>query len=104
MNSQIAFFSKAFVTFTAFVRFLSCMNFLMNTKMGSLGKAFVPFTTFVRYTMGGFKNNIAKLVPFRRLLLNIHVFMDNVLAVFIQGLPTLCTYEMIFWKKKGGRN
>jgi hypothetical protein len=64
MNSHTAFFIKAFFTFTAFVRFLSCMNFMMNTKMGFLGKAFDPFTTFVRYIMGGFKNNIAKLVPF----------------------------------------
>jgi hypothetical protein len=32
--------------------------------------------------------------------LNIHVFMDNVLAVLIQDLPILSTYAMIFWKNK----
>jgi hypothetical protein len=52
--------------------------------------------SFVRCTLGGFKNHLAKLVPFRRLLLNIHVFMDNVLAVLIQDLPILSTYAMIF--------
>ena len=95
MVSQTDIVSIVFVTYNLFVRFLSCMNFLMNTKMGFLGKAFDPFTTFVRYIMGGFKNNIAKLVPFRRLLLNIHVFKNNVLAVLIHDLPIHSIYAMI---------
>ena len=33
MNTKMALLGKAFVTFTAFVQFLSCMNSLMNTKM-----------------------------------------------------------------------
>jgi hypothetical protein len=52
--------------------------------------------SFVRCILGGIKKHLAKLVPFRRLLLNIHVFMDNVLAVLIQDLPILSTYAMIF--------
>ena len=32
MNTKITFEGKAFVTFTTFVSFLSCMNYLMNDK------------------------------------------------------------------------
>ena len=49
MNSKITFESKAFVTFTTFVRFLSSMNSLMNSKITFLDEAFVIFTTFVMF-------------------------------------------------------
>ena len=49
MHTKTEFVFKTFVTFTAFVRVLSCMNSLMNIKMGFVGKAFVTFTTFVNF-------------------------------------------------------
>ena len=43
MNFKTAFAGKAFVTFTIFVRLLSCMNSLMKMTIEFLGKAHVTF-------------------------------------------------------------
>ena len=47
MNHKIIFVSEAFVTFTTFVRLLSCMNYLMTTRTVFVVTAFVTLTTFI---------------------------------------------------------
>ena len=57
MNHKIIFVSEAFVTFTTFVRLLSCMNYLMTTRTVFVGETSGTFTTFVRFlsTIGLFQ-------------------------------------------------
>lgn len=52
--------------------------------------------SFTKCTLGGFINIITKLVTYRRVLLDIHMLLDNVLCVLIKDRLILSSYKLIF--------
>jgi hypothetical protein len=48
MSAKTTFMSKEFITFITCIRFLFCMNSIMNTKTVFVNNTFATFTAFIR--------------------------------------------------------